>query len=42
MKEVRTGELTEEDHDVGVDDGAASTGHGNEVEPSETAGAGLC
>ena len=38
---MRTGELTEEDHDIGVDDGAASTGHGDEVEPSEAAGTGL-
>ena len=38
---VDAGELTKEDHDVGVDDGTASTGHGDEVEPSEAAGAGF-
>lgn len=38
---VDAGELTKEDHDVGVDDGTASTGHGDEVEPSEAAGTGV-
>ena len=38
---VDAGELTKEDHDIGVDDGTASTGHGDEVEPSEAAGAGF-
>ncbi len=38
---VDTGELAEEDHDVGVDDGAASTGYSDKVEPSEAAGAGV-
>ena len=39
---VNTGELPQKDHDVGVDDGAASSRDGDEVEPSEAAGAGLC
>ena len=39
---INTGELSQEDHDVGVDDGAASTRDGDEVEPSEAARAGLC
>ena len=39
---VDTGKLSQEDHDVGVNDGAASTRDGDEVEPSEATGAGLC
>ena len=39
---VDAGELSQKYHDVGVDDGAASTRNGEEVEPSEAAGAGLC
>ncbi len=34
--------MTQKDHDVGVDDGAAGTGHGDEVEPGEATGAGFC
>ena len=39
--EIRTGELAEEDHDVGVDDGTAGTGNGDEIEPGEAAGSGF-
>ena len=36
------GELAQKYHDVGIDDGAASTRDGDKVEPGEAAGAGLC
>ncbi len=38
---VNSGKLAEKDHNVGVDNGAASTGYSDKVEPSEAAGAGL-
>ena len=38
---INTGKLAQEDHDVGVDNGAAGTGHCDEIEPGEPAGAGF-
>lgn len=38
---VNSGHLTQHDHSIGVNNGAASTGHGDKVEPSEAAGAGV-